>query len=93
MWLVSFPTFLISFGTITAVKNWASLTTNRRLLSNLMRVYMLVFAIMFLFTLWCACVLFLVFRNVDNWNVRSIVQLLLLRYLLVNWVAGSDKLA
>lgn len=68
MWLVSFPTVLISAVTLTAVRNWASLTTNRRLLSNLMRCYMLVFGLMFFFTLWCACVLFLVFQNVDDWN-------------------------
>ncbi len=54
-----------------AVKNWASLVTNRNLLASLLRVYMAIFMVIFIFTLWTTCVLFLTFKNLKNWGVST----------------------
>lgn len=68
MWVVSLPSFLFGLVSMAAVRNWASLTTNRTLLSNLMRVYIVVSFLLFVFTLWLTCVLFLMFRGVKDWS-------------------------
>ena len=68
MWVVSFPSFLLSLVTASAVRNWASLTTNRRLLSNLLRIYVFAFFLIFIFTLWLACAWFLTFKKIKNWT-------------------------
>jgi hypothetical protein len=51
------------------VRNWASLTTNRTLLSNLLRVYLCACLLLWVFTLWLTCVLFLTFGKVKDWSV------------------------
>lgn len=71
MWVVSFPSFLFGLVSMAAVRNWASLTTNRTLLSNLMRVYLVASFLLFVFTLWLTCVLFLTFRKVSDWSVSG----------------------
>jgi len=68
MWVVSFPSLCVGFITLGLVRNWASLTTNRGLLSNLMRVYVVFFFGMFIFSLWLACATFLTFKKVSDWN-------------------------
>lgn len=72
MWVVSFPTCIMGLVTAAAVRNWASLTTNRALLSNLMRVYVVAFFLMFIFSLWLACATFLTFRVVHDWSVSAL---------------------
>jgi hypothetical protein len=69
MWVVSFPSFLMGLVSMAAVRNWASLTTNRVLLSNLMRVYVFAFFLIFIFTLWLACATLLTFQKVKDWSV------------------------
>jgi hypothetical protein len=69
MWVVSFPSFLMGLTSMAAVRNWASLTTNRSLLSNLMRVYVFAFFLIFIFTLWLACATLLTFKRVTDWSV------------------------
>jgi hypothetical protein len=69
LWLVSFPSFIMGLASMAAVRNWASLTTNRTLLSNLMRVYVFAFFLIFIFTLWLTCATFLTFKKVDDWSV------------------------
>jgi hypothetical protein len=69
LWLVSFPSFIMGLASMAAVRNWASLTTNRTLLSNLMRVYVFAFFLIFIFTLGLTCATFLTFKKVDDWSV------------------------
>lgn len=69
MWVVSFPSFLLGLASMAAVRNWASLTTNRSLLSNLLRLYVFAFFLVFIFTLWLTCATFLTFKEVDDWSV------------------------
>ena len=76
MWVVSFPSFLFGLVSMAAVRNWASLTTNRTLLSNLMRVYLVASFLLFVFTLWLTCVLFLTFRKVSDWSVSGLSHIL-----------------
>lgn len=71
MWCVSLPTVFLGLTTMTAVRYWASLTTNRKLLGSLIRIYVAVFALIFLFTLWCTCVLFLTFSGIRDWGVSG----------------------
>eukprot|EP01038_Epipyxis_sp_PR26KG_P012410 gene12410-16644_t len=68
MWLVCFPTMLMSMVSLLAVKYWASLTTNRALLGNLIRMYLGAFLLIFMFTLWCICATMLTFRKVKSWT-------------------------
>lgn len=68
MALTSFPAFLMGIISLTAVRHWASLVTNRRLLGHLMRIYMCLFMVMFIFSLWCTCVTFLTFKKVKSWT-------------------------
>lgn len=72
MWLISFPTCILSIVNMLAVRNWASLTTNRTLLGGLLRVYLAVCFGMFVFTLWFACALFMTFGHIKDWNVRLV---------------------
>ncbi len=69
MWCVSVPSFFMGLVTMTAVRHWASLTTNRKLLGSLVRIYVAVFVLIFLFSLWCACVLFMNFSKIRDWGV------------------------
>lgn len=69
MWVVSVFSFLTGLVTMAAVRNWASLTTNRTLLSNLLRVYLCACLLLWVFTLWLTCVLFLTFGKVKDWSV------------------------
>jgi hypothetical protein len=61
----------MGLASMAAVRNWASLTTNRTLLSNLMRVYLFAFFLIFIFTLWLTCATFLTFKKVDDWSVSN----------------------
>jgi hypothetical protein len=76
MWVVSFPSLIMSLITMASVRNWASLTTNRVLLANLLRVYVFAFTLIFIFTLWLICAMFLTFKVVDDWTVIVILPLL-----------------
>ncbi len=60
--------------TMTAVRYWASLTTNRKLLAGLLKVYMVAHILIFMFALWCACVLFLMFSDIKDWGVSVITM-------------------
>ena len=66
---------LVGLLTLLAVRNWASLTTNRTLLSNLCRFYMLGCAILLVFALWTTIATFKTFTQVKNWNVRADVEI------------------
>lgn len=65
MWLVSFPTFFMGLLSLLAVYYWASLCTNRQLFTSLLRIYFGILALLFIFTLWLICALFLTFKNAD----------------------------
>lgn len=67
--MVSFPSLLAGILSLVAVRNWASLTTNRALLSNLCRCYMLGCAILLVFALWTTVATFETFQKVKDWNV------------------------
>lgn len=68
------PSFLMGFVSMAAVRNWASLTTNRTLLSNLLRVYVFAFFLIFIFTLWLTCATFLTFQKVKDWSVSFLFR-------------------
>jgi hypothetical protein len=69
MWLVSFPSFINGLLSLLAVYYWAALCTNRELLTTLLRTYFGILCVLFIFTLWLLCALFLTFGKV-NWKVR-----------------------
>ncbi len=75
LWTVSLPSFLLGLITMSAVRNWASLVTNRDLLASLMRIYMGTCFILFIVTLWCACCTFLTFSKIKDWGVSLIALL------------------
>jgi hypothetical protein len=68
-WCVGFPIFLWGIASMAIVRHWASLVTNRKLLSNIMRIYLGIGILEFILSLWCTCVLFLTYRTVKDWNV------------------------
>lgn len=69
MWCISVPSLFMGFVTMMAVRYWASLTTNRKLLGQLFKLYVVAMALIFMFTLWTACVLFLTFSSIKRWGV------------------------
>lgn len=60
---------------MSAVRNWASLTTNRSLLSSLFKCYMVAFSLIFIFALWMAVATFKTFIPIKDWNVSSFLYL------------------
>lgn len=73
MWLTIFPALAMGFISALMIKYWASLCTNRFLLSTILKVYMMIYLFLFIFVLWCTCVLFLVFKPID-WRNISLTQ-------------------
>lgn len=60
-----------------AVRHWATLVSNRRLLANLMRIYQLLTFITFIIVLWTICALFMVFGKRKDWSESAkIAQML-----------------
>lgn len=68
MWLTGAPGFLLGFGSLFILKHWASLCTNRLLLTNIARGYMLVIGCHFFIIVYTVVVLFLTFSPVKRWS-------------------------
>jgi phosphoglycolate phosphatase-like HAD superfamily hydrolase len=69
--VVGYPSVIAGTFTLMAVRHWATLVSNRKLLANLMRIYQFIFLIMFIMTLWLTCAVFLIYRSVKDWNATA----------------------
>lgn len=60
-----------------AVRHWATLVSNRKLLGNLMRIYQFLTFIMFVLVLWTVCAVLMTFGKRKNWSESArIAQML-----------------
>ena len=72
-WVVAFPSFLVALLSMMALRNWATLCTNRSLLTSMLRIYLAIFALIWIIAVWCAAVLFLTFVGVNFAKVSKAV--------------------
>lgn len=73
-WVVAFPSFGMSLLSIFAMRNWASLVTNRELFQSLLRIYLVFFVLMFLLAAWGLAVTFGIFNNVDFNKINPVIN-------------------
>ena len=64
----------MSLLSIFAMRNWASLVTNRELFQSLLRIYLVFFVLMFLLAAWGLAVTFGVFNNVDFNKINPVIN-------------------
>lgn len=63
--------------TLMAVRHWATLVSNRKLLANLMRIYQLITFVTFIIVLWTVCALLMTFSKRKDWSQSAqIAQML-----------------
>jgi hypothetical protein len=67
MWMTAFPSLLLATFAFFCIRYWASLCTNREMLINMSRMYMIFSFLLFFFNLYCITVWFLQFGKVV-WN-------------------------
>ena len=68
MWLTAAPGFFLGAASLLFIRYWASLCTNRLLLTNIIRVYMCVLFLYFFIVTYTVAVLFLTFGKVQRWQ-------------------------
>lgn len=68
MWLSGVPGFFLGVVSMYILKYWASLCTNRLLLTNMMRVYMAVLAAYMFIVTYTVAVLFITFGKIERWT-------------------------
>lgn len=66
--MVGYPSIILGVSTIMAVRHWATLVSNRKLLGNLMRIYQLLTFVMFIIVLWTVCAVLMTFSRRKNWS-------------------------
>lgn len=64
MWLVSFPSLLAGVLSFVLVKFWPTLVTNRSVLLNVTRVYLVIMFLLLASIIWCLAAVILTFRRV-----------------------------
>ena len=64
MWLVSFPSVLAGIFSMLIVKFWPSLVTNRQLIINLTRMYMVIMFMLLVSVCWCIASLIVTFNGI-----------------------------
>lgn len=67
MWMTALPSVFLATCSFLCIRYWASLCTNRDMLINLSRMYMIGSLFIFFFNLYCVIVWFLEFQGVA-WN-------------------------
>jgi len=68
MWVVSLPTLILGIFTWVFVRYWASFVTNRQLMSDFFKFFIIAHIFLFGFTIWLAIVVFYTFRGIKNWG-------------------------
>lgn len=67
-WATSLPALLLGGMALTAVRYWASLCTNRTLLGQVTKLYMLCMSLALVIGIWHLIVFFLTFKVVKRWD-------------------------
>lgn len=67
---------MLFIGTFTwiFVRYWASFCTNRQLLTDFFKLYLLANILLFGFAVWLGAVLFLTFKSITNWGVSELLS-------------------
>ena len=63
MWLVSFPSVLAGLFSMLIIKYWPTLVTNRNIVINLMRMYMVIMVMLLISVCWCISSLIISFKG------------------------------
>ena len=63
MWLVSFPSVLAGLFSMLIIKYWPTLVTNRNIIINLMRMYMVIMVMLLISVCWCISSLIISFKG------------------------------
>ena len=68
MWMTCIPGIFMGVTSFMFLKYWASTVTNRKLFSQLVRIYMVAMIVCILLGSWMIAVLLLMFKEVDRWD-------------------------
>ena len=68
MWLSSILALFMGLLSFMFLKYWASIVTNKKLFSQLCRMYMVAMLVSLVFASWMMAVLILMFEDVDRWT-------------------------
>lgn len=70
MWLTCVPALFMGLLSFMFLKYWASIVTNRKLFSQLCRMYMVGMIVCLALGAWMIAVCILMFEDVDRWDVN-----------------------
>lgn len=68
MWLTAIPGFLLGAFSLSFIRYWASLCTNRLLLTNIIRIFVCVMLLYLFIVTYTVAVVFLTFGNIKRWQ-------------------------
>lgn len=70
MWCASVPSVILGIFTWIFVRYWASFCTNRQLLGDFFKFWLLAHILLLVFVIWCTLVVFYTFKDIKDWGVR-----------------------
>ena len=65
-YLIAICTIFLALCSTLIIRYWASICTNRKLLIEIMRIYVILFMVVLGLLIWLWCALFMTFKNVSN---------------------------
>ena len=65
-YLIAICTLFLALCSILIIRYWASICTNRKLLLEIMRIYIILFIVVLILLVWLWCALFMTFKRVTN---------------------------
>ncbi len=85
MWVASISEMFMSVMSLVFIKYWASTVTNRKLFTQLLRLYMVMQVATVMFGIWMLGVLYSTFEEVDRWQ-DDITLAMMYPYYVCTWL-------